>query len=82
MAQSKPALTNSISFYLTRRRSNKFLTFRLHYPFTLLMGDHWEKDKLVEAIRKMKEQLEELRLEKVDKSQSSFSVMSDTYGQG
>ena len=43
------------------------------------MNDVSEKDKMIEAIKTMKAQLEELRLEKADKSQSSFSIMSETY---
>jgi hypothetical protein len=40
------------------------------------MSDLGEKDKLIEAIKTMKGQLEELRAERNDKSQSSFSIMS------
>jgi hypothetical protein len=36
----------------------------------------WEKDKLIEAIKKMKEQLEDLKVERADKSQSSFSILN------
>ena len=43
------------------------------------MSDVGEKDKLNEAIRTMKAQLEELKAEKNDKSHSSFSIMSETY---
>jgi len=43
------------------------------------MSDVSEKDKLIEAIKTMKSQLEDLKAEKNDKSQSSFSIMSETY---
>jgi len=43
------------------------------------MSDVSEKDKLIEAIITMKSQLEDLKAEKNDKSQSSFSIMSETY---
>lgn len=46
------------------------------------MSDIDEKTKLIETIRTMKTQLEELRLEKTDKSQSSFSIMSETLNNG
>jgi len=43
------------------------------------MSDVSEKDKLIEAIITMKSQLEDLKAEKNDKSQSSFSILSETY---
>lgn len=43
------------------------------------MSDVSEKDKLIEAIKTMKSQLEDLKAEKNDKSQSSFSILSETY---
>jgi len=43
------------------------------------MSDVSEKDKLIEAIKTMKSQLEDLKAEKNDKSQSAFSIMSETY---
>jgi hypothetical protein len=43
------------------------------------MNEISEKEKMIEAIKTMKSQLEDLRIEKADKSQSSFSVMSETY---
>lgn len=52
---------------------------RLHYPFTfpMVVSESGEKEKTLEGIRVMKQQLEELRAERADKSQTSFSVMSD-----
>jgi hypothetical protein len=44
------------------------------------MTDVGEKNKLMEAIKTMKGQLEELRAERNEKSQSSFSIMSEAYG--
>lgn len=42
------------------------------------MNDVSEKEKLVEGIRSMKLKLEELKIEKVEKSQSSFSIMAES----
>ncbi len=44
------------------------------------MNELGERDKLIEAIKNMKNQLEELRMEKTDKSQSSFSILNDNFG--
>lgn len=49
--------------------------FRFHYPFTFVLNDMFEKDKIVEAIKTMKEQLDELRTGN-DRSQTSFSILS------
>lgn len=46
------------------------------------MGELSEKDKLIEAIKSMKGQLEELRADRGDKSQSSFSILNETLGTG
>lgn len=46
------------------------------------MSELAEQNKMVEAIKTLKMQLEELRMERADKSQSSFSIMSDTYTHG
>lgn len=46
------------------------------------MGELSEKDKLIEAIKSMKGQLEELRVDRGDKSQSSFSILNETLGTG
>jgi hypothetical protein len=43
------------------------------------MSEVGEKEKLIEAIKTMKSQLEELRADKNDKSQSSFSILNETY---
>lgn len=43
------------------------------------MHDISEKEKLIDAIKNMKSQLEELRTERTDKSVSSFSILSETY---
>jgi hypothetical protein len=45
------------------------------------MQEQAEQEKLSEAIRTMQAQLQQLRLEKNDKSHSSFSILSETYGQ-
>lgn len=44
-------------------------------PFTLILNDSCYKDKMIEAIRTMKDQLDDLRTN-ADKSQSSFSILS------
>lgn len=44
------------------------------------MNEIGERDKLIEAIKTMKSQLEELRAERADKSQSSFSILNETLG--
>ena len=51
--------------------------YRMHYPFTLQLSNMAEKDKLIEAINKMKTQLEELKMNN-DKSQTSFSILNET----
>lgn len=70
---SKQASNNKIYLILSDKQK------KFHYPFTFVMSDVGEKDKLNEAIRTMKAQLEELKAEKNDKSHSSFSIMSETY---
>lgn len=49
----------------------------MHLPFTLALQDLNEKDRIIDAIRTMKDQLDELRVNN-DKSQSSFSIMSES----
>ena len=44
------------------------------------MNEIGEKEKLIEAIKTMKNQLEDLRAQKSDKSQSSFSILNETFG--
>jgi regulator of replication initiation timing len=45
------------------------------------MSEIGERDKLLDAIRTMKTQLEDLRTDRTDKSQSSFSILNETLGQ-
>jgi len=51
--------------------------FRFHYPFTFVLNDMFEKDKIIEAIKTMKDQLDELRTGN-DRSQTSFSILSES----
>lgn len=58
MVPNNQILTSFILFFQTSKKSNPFNLLRLHFPFTLALTDMWEKDKLVDAIKKMKDQLD------------------------
>ena len=69
---SNKSYNNNKIYMILSDKENKY-----HYPFTFNMNDICQKEKYIEAIKNMKAELEMLR-GGGDKSQNSFSMMSET----